>query len=232
MGYGKLMDTMSTSALDAATIDEIEAGTPGGGGPGDEGPDGGGGGGGDGDSEENRRRRSLYRIGTLLTMASVAMLFGALVLVFWFRSKSIFLWQPVATPRALWISTVVLGISSWMLELARLALAKGLMRVYRRRLLLTAYLGLAFIAIQCVALIQLARLGLFMQGNPHASVFYVFAGAHGAHLAVGIGALIFLLFSRKATRFEHSARAESVALFWHFMGAIWVALFGLLLAWS
>src|SRR3982750_3334696 len=139
---------MSASALDAASAIEIEPRVPGGGGPPNDGADGGGNGGGGGDGDD-ARRRSLYRMGTILTLVWVTMLFGALVVVFWVRAQSAFLWQPVEAPHALWASTLVLLLSSAMLELSRQSLRLKQWFAYRRRLLLTIYLGLGFIACQC-----------------------------------------------------------------------------------
>ena len=210
---------------------ELEPRVPGGGGPPDlSDPGRGGGGDGDGDGNDDyARKESLYRLGTLLTLLSIAALFIALILVFWFRSRTTFLWQPVEAPHALWISTAILGISSWMLELSRHALADHHWFAYRRRLLLTVYLGLAFFACQAAALYQLVSEGLYLRGNPHASVFYVFTSAHGFHLIFGMGALVYLLFRRGRNWSQHRLLANSIAMYWHFMGGLWLALFVLLL---
>ena len=220
---------MPASALDAATVVEVEPRVPGGGGPGNEGPDDGDGGGG-GDHDDGGRP-SFLRFGVLLTLVSVGALFAALAMVFWFRSQSAFLWRSVETPRALWMSTGVLALSSLTLELARKSLAERRWFAYRRRLLLTIYLGLAFIACQCAALLELVRQGMFLRGNPHASMFYVFTGAHGAHLVAGVVGLNILLFQRGRLWLRHMMYAEAVAIYWHFMGVIWAGLFALLLKW-
>jgi len=221
---------MAASALDAAPV-VIEPRNPGGGGPGNEGPDGGGGGG-DGDHDNDGKRVSLYRLGALLTIASVAALFIALALAFWFRSKAPDFWRPMESPRALWFSSIILLLSSVTLQLARKSLNERHWFAYRRRLLLTIYLGLAFIACQGAALFDLARQGMYIGGNPHASVFYVFTGAHGFHLIFGMIALNVLLFRRERTWVRHRALAEASAIYWHFMGVIWLGLFLLLLAWT
>jgi cytochrome c oxidase subunit 3 len=221
---------MPASALDAATVVEVEPRVPGGGGPGNEGPDGGDGGGG-GDHDDHGSP-SLLRLGVLLIIASVGALFITLALVFWFRAQSAFLWQSVETPRALWMSTAVLALSSLTLELSRKSLADKHWFAYRRRLLLTIYLGLAFIACQCAALVELMRQGMFLRGNPHASMFYVFTAAHGVHLVFGVIALNVLLFRRDRNGPRHRTHSEAVAIYWHFMGVIWAGLFALLLNWS
>ena len=220
---------MSASALDAATA-ILETRVPGGGGPPDiVDPDrGGGGGGGDGDNSGSNA--SLYRLGTWLAIASIAALFIALAVVFWVRSRTAFLWEPVEVPHALWVSTAILGCSSWMFELSRHALRGGHWFAYRRRLLLTVYLGLAFFASQAVAVVQLSDAGALVRGNPHAAVFYIFTAAHGVHLALGIGALAWLLTRRGRDTARHTTLAASVGLFWHFLGVLWLGLFALLLA--
>ncbi len=222
---------MSAPALDAAPALELEP-RIGGGGPPDRDLHGRGwGGDGDGDGDSNPdRRRALYRLGTLLTIVWVTALFLALAAAFWFRAQSDFLWQPLETPTALWASTGVLVLSSWMLELSRSALRSGHWFAYRRRLLLTIYLGLGFIACQGAGLFQLLKHGYSAHGNPHASVFYMFAGAHALHLAGGMVALNWLLLKRKRDLVHHGMLAESAAMYWHFMGLVWVALFVLLLA--
>ena len=134
-------------------------------------------------------------------------------------------------PHALWASTAILGLSSWILELAREALRERHWFAYRRRLLLTVYLGLAFIACQGAALWQLIRQGMYLQGNPHAAVFYVFTGAHGFHLACGMVGLNYLLFRRGRDWSQHRALSGSLAIYWHFMGVLWLGLFLLLLVW-
>ena len=219
---------MPASALDAVTVVEVEPRIPSGGGP--PGPDDWGGGGG-GDHDEHRRRESLYRLGMALFIASVASLFLGLVVAFWFRSRSSFLWQPVAAPRALWASSGVLLISSAMLEFARTALRQHDWFAYRRRVLLTIYLALAFMACQAVALTNLVRAGYSFRGDPHISVFYVFMGAHALHLAGGMIALNYLLFRRSGNWNQQRLTANVTATYWHFMGVLWLALFALLLVW-
>jgi cytochrome c oxidase subunit 3 len=70
-------------------------------------------------------------------------------------------------------------------------------------------------------------------------MYYVFSGVHAFHLLGGIGALIWL--TRKAAALQdgeeqplrkHRAAARHVASYWHFMGALWLALFVLLLVWK
>jgi cytochrome c oxidase subunit III len=220
---------MPASALDAVTVVEVEPRIPGGGGP--PGPDGWGDGGG-GDHDDSRRREELYRLGIYICIFSVTALFIGLALAFWIRSRTSFLWQPVTPPRALWASSGVLVISSVMLEFARAALRRHQWFAYRRRLLLTIYLALAFIVCQVVALSNLVHEGYYFRGDPHISLFYVFMGAHAVHLTGGMIALNYMLFRRGRNWDQHRITANITAIYWHFMGVLWLALFALLLAWK
>jgi cytochrome c oxidase subunit 3 len=216
-------------ALEHAPV-ELEPVLPGGGGPGDEGPfdRGWGGGGGDGGDDE-ARRLTLYRMGLALALISITSLFIAVTMIYYTRSRIPFYWEPISAPHALWLSTGILMLSSLMIVWARRALGRRAWFVYRRRLLLTSFLGLAFIAAQLLALTELLKQGFYLRSNPHASVFYVFTGLHAAHLIVGMMLLNYLLFRRGFTYRRHVALSGLVAIYWHFMGVIWLALFAILL---
>lgn len=215
------------AALEHAPV-AVEPVFPGGGGPGEGGPDDPGGGGGGGDGDE-RRRMSLYKLGLGLALISITALFAAVAIVYYTRSQIPQYWVPVRPPRALWLSTGILLLSSLMIEWARRALHEHRWFVYRRRLLLTAFLGFAFIAAQLLALTELVREGMHLRLNPHASVFYVFTGLHGVHLGGGMLVLVYLLLRRGRNWFRHRTVSDLAAIYWHFMGILWVALFALLL---
>ncbi len=214
---------MPAQALETAPV-ELELKVPGGGGPGDLGPDGpgrGGGGGGD----DDRHRVQLYRLGLTLALISITTLFIALTMIYYSRSRLPLYWQPIRPPHALWLSTAILGLSSLMIEWARHALAGHHWFVYRRRLLLTSFLGFSFIASQMLALAELLKQGFYLRSNPHASVFYVFTGLHGIHLLGGMMVLNYLLLSRGRNWNRHRMVSNLVAVYWHFMGLVWVGLF-------
>jgi cytochrome c oxidase subunit 3 len=215
------------AALEHAPV-ELEVQIPGGGGPGitpPDDPDPGGGGGGDDES----RRLALYKLGLTLALISITSMFIAVALAFYTRSRIPDFWEPIRPPRALWLSTGILALSSLMIEWARRALARHRWFIYRRRLLLTSFLGFAFIAAQLLALAELVGEGFYLHANPHASVFYVFTGLHAAHLSGGMLALVYLLVRRGRTWLQHRTVSTLVAIYWHFMGLVWIGLFAVLL---
>lgn len=214
-------------ALETAPV-EVELKLPGGGGPGDPGSgDRGGGGGGGGDDDSGRVK--LYQLGLTLALVSITSIFVAVTLLYWARSRVPLFWEPINPPPALWLSTGILMLSSLMIEWARRALNHGRWFVYRRRLLLTSFLGLSFIAAQLLALSELVRQGYYLRSNPHASVFYVFTGLHGLHLLGGMVVLNYLLLRRGRNWSQHRMVSSLVAIYWHFMGLIWIGLFAVLM---
>jgi cytochrome c oxidase subunit 3 len=98
-------------------------------------------------------------------------------------------------------------------------------------------LGLVFLASQLSAWRQLSAQGVYLSSHPHSSFFYLLTGAHGVHLAGGLLVLIFLwVRSRREpgtplVAAKRQAAADAVSIYWHFMDALWIYLFLLLLLW-
>ena len=135
---------------------------------------------------------SRYKIGMWVGLASVVMLFTSLTSAYIVRSGTINDWIPLAVPRVMYGSTALLLLSSVSIELARRKLKHGFVESYSRYLLLTGFLGIAFLISQFFAWRQLAQQGIYLQSNPHSSFFYLLTGAHGVHIAGGLLALGFL----------------------------------------
>jgi cytochrome c oxidase subunit III len=178
-----------------------------------------------------------YRIGMLVSLASIAMLFTSLSSAYIVRSGVTYDWYPIAVPRVMFGSTALLLLSSVSIEIARRKLKQGLSQTYSRYLLLTFVLGIGFLVSQLIAWRQLQEQGMYISSNPHSSFFYVLTGAHGVHIAGGLLGLAFLwLRSRRQLDkpgwvAKRQAAADAVSIYWHFMGALWIYLFLLLFLW-
>jgi cytochrome c oxidase subunit 3 len=179
-----------------------------------------------------------YRIGVWVAIGSILMLFVALASSYIVRSASGNDWQPIAMPKVLWLSTALILISSITMEVSRRSLKYQRDAGYGRWLLITAALGLAFLASQVFAWRQLARQGAYLASNPYNSFFYLFTAAHGLHLFGGVLALGYLLLrtTQKRSTVEGELRrrgaADAATIYWHFMDGLWVALFFLLFFWK
>jgi len=178
-----------------------------------------------------------YRIGMLVSLASIAMLFTSLSSAYIVRSGVTYDWFPIAVPRVMFGSTALIILSSIAIEIARRRLKQSLSESYSRYLLLTGLLGLGFLVSQLIAWRQLAGQGIYISSHPHSSFFYLLTGAHAVHVAGGLLALGFLwLRSRRhldAPRLiaKRQAVVDAVSIYWHFMGALWIYLFLLLFLW-
>lgn len=228
--------TRTEATLDVAT--SRRRGGRGGRGNG-KGPNGGGPGGGGGGGDERRGfSPDRYRIGVLVGIASILMMFTALASAYIVRSgmTTSVDWRGGLMPSFVYVSTTLIVVSSLTFTRAKAAINHGEGAAYRVWLAVTLLLGLSFLASQLLAWRQLVAQGVYLASNPYSSFFYVLTGLHGLHLAGGILALsALLLYARRAagpeTDVKKRALTDVVGIYWHFMDLLWVFLFLLLFLW-
>lgn len=99
---------------------------------------------------------------------------------------------------------------------------------------LTLLLGLGFLAVQVWAWAELWRAQLRLADSLYAWTFYVLTGLHAAHVIGGLVPLT-LVWRRAAAGRYSPAHPEGVvycAMYWHFLDAVWLALYATLWAGS
>jgi cytochrome c oxidase subunit III len=141
-------------------------------------------------------------------------------------------WGHLALPSVLYLNTFVLLASSAALEFSRRSLAPGRLiqpgsaRKSSTLLLVALFLGLAFCVGQYSAWQQLRAQGLYLASNPNSSFFYVLTFIHVLHALAGILALLYLaarlIAGRSAVR---RSFFDNTAIYWHFIGVLWLYLF-------
>jgi cytochrome c oxidase subunit 3 len=219
--------------------------------------DGGGGGGRGGDdhlpSYGERLRR--YRLGLMLALSSVVMLFVSFTTAYvvrkagavWDPSSNDYVsnWVPLTLPVGLLVlNTFILLVSSFTLELARRRAAEDValapivgmpgIRVSSSHALpwvwSTIGLGLAFLAGQGYAWHQLRLANTTFATSTSSSFFYMLTGVHALHLAGGILALLYAGMTTWLHRPPETRRivVDVTAWYWHFMAALWIYIFALL----
>jgi len=199
------------------------------------GRDGGfGGPGGSGGWHEYRVPTRTYRLGMWFALTGIVMLFAAFTSALVVRKGMSLDWVSVAVPRVLWLNTGVLLASSVTLEHSRRALARGVAGRFTGWLYATLVLGLVFIGGQLVAWQELASRGVYLATNPSSSFFYVLTAAHGVHLLGGVIGLGYGVFraGNIARGIARRTPVEVTAIYWHFMDALWIYIFFLLMRWS
>jgi len=167
-----------------------------------------------------------YTIAVMSVCVSILAFFAALVAAYVWRSRTPPYWVPVEIPKVLWLSTTLILASTATFETARRVYRVGQWRLASRFLLLTAAIGAAFVASQLTAWRRLIDQGAYLMENPHGSFFYLFTGLHAAHLIGGMVALFYLVLGRNRRR----ELVDAVAYYWHFLTALWLVLFTILLA--
>jgi cytochrome c oxidase subunit 3 len=142
-------------------------------------------------------------------------------------------WIPVRVPRVLWLNTFVLIASSATLELSRRSLRASATKAFIRWLLATLVLGLGFLAGQLIAWRELAARGVYLASNPGSSFFYVLTATHGFHLLGGVVALAYVVFRARRIALGQARRTplDVTAIYWHFMDALWIYVFFVLMSW-
>ena len=142
-------------------------------------------------------------------------------------------WQKMPEPLMLWLNTFILFISSTVFLNAQIAAKKNQFEIVKKRLIVIGYLALAFLIGQLLVWLQFINLGYYVSSNPANAYFYVFTALHGLHL---LGGLIYWLIAIKKVwtpnniviaKAKHTV--ELCAIYWHFLLAVWIVLFGLML---
>ena len=134
-------------------------------------------------------------------------------------------------------NTFMLICSSVTMVKAFAAIEHGDQAGLRKWLIATIILGAAFVGIQVFEYIKLAGHGFVPRaanyaadgGSLYGSTFYTMTGFHGAHVTIGVLALIFTAI--KAFRGKYSAvdygGVEIMGLYWHFVDLVWIILFSI-----
>jgi cytochrome c oxidase subunit III len=125
-------------------------------------------------------------------------------------------------------ATVCLLSSSLTIHVATKFLHSGLRRAFLIFWALTLVLGGIFLfgtAMEWHRLIY--ERGLTISTNLFGTTYYSLVGLHATHVIVGLTMLLVVLIFGVLGRVgkEQSARVETLALYWHFVDAVWVVVF-------
>jgi len=141
-------------------------------------------------------------------------------------------WAPLPRPRLLLFNTALLVAASLAMEFSVRAARLGDAAAVRRGLGVAGLLTFGFLAGQLVVWRQLHGAGFMLTTHAAASFFYLFTAVHGVHVLGGLVA--WLRATRRAVRGSDPARirlgVELCATYWHYLLAVWVGLYALLVS--
>lgn len=181
--------------------------------------------------EEKKEIRIKSRMAlTWLGIVSIIMMFSGLTSGYIVRMDEGD-WVRFEMPSVFYISTAVILLSSLAMNYAMQNVKKGNLQGLKTGVLITLTLGFIFTLTQWLGWVDLVRNGIHFVGNPSGSFFYVLTGLHLVHLLVGIISLIVVSINAGNKKYtsENYLGLRICALYWHFLGVLWIYLFLFLL---
>ena len=140
-------------------------------------------------------------------------------------------WTPLPEPLLLWVNTGLLLVTSAAIQWTVVAARRGDGSAVKNGLAVTGALTFVFLAGQFLVWRQLEGAGYYLQTNPANGFFYLLTAAHAVHVLGGLVA--WGRTTAKAWRGVEVRRLrlslELCAIYWHFLLAVWIVLFALLL---
>jgi len=133
-------------------------------------------------------------------------------------------------PSSFTISVVLIIISSITLILAKRALKLGSRSQTTLFLVMTLVFGIGFIVSQLMGFQQIIELGYNFTGptsNITMSYIYIIAAVHILHVVVGLICLLVVIYNHFKSKYNSAEMLgfELGAIFWHFVGVLWMYLF-------
>ena len=125
-------------------------------------------------------------------------------------------------------NSICLLSSSLTIWLSEHAIERGRIKAFGLWWALTFVLGAIFLVGTGVEWYRLIyHDGLTISTNLFGTTFYSLVGLHASHVILGLTALlIVLLFTITGhVRVEHAERIQVLALYWHFVDAVWIVVF-------
>jgi cytochrome c oxidase subunit III len=173
------------------------------------------------------------KLGMKILVLALSMLFAASILgylVIRFRASA---WPPPGVPHlpgTLWISTLIIVVSSFTMQGAVRAARADRQGALRNGMLLTTVLALAFLVSQTLNWFALVAANLTAKTNLYGFTFFMLTGLHAAHVVGGVIPLGVVTARAFRGRYSSTFRpgVEYCAIYWHFLAVVWVVLFALL----
>jgi cytochrome c oxidase subunit 3 len=171
----------------------------------------------------------VRRMGMWLLLASLGMLFGAVLVGFLLLRARADQWPPAGTPPlpgGLWISTGLLVVLSLALILAARAARDERAPALNRMLGVSTLLAVAFLAAQVSNWMRMAAHSVLPNESLLVWFFYLLTILHAAHVLFGLIPL--LLVTVRARRGHYGAEnwegVHLVGMYWHFLLVTWIAI--------
>ncbi len=164
----------------------------------------------------------------MVFLASDLMLFAGVFAAYFLLRSSATTWPPTSVEldvRYTAVTTVLLIGSSGTLQIGlRSFERRGDVRALRRWTTVTLVLGTIFLANQ---IREFLTIDFFPSSHAYGSTYWFLTGFHAVHVAAGLVALVVILARTTASTFDRrdAPAATAIGYFWHFVDAVWAAVF-------
>lgn len=178
---------------------------------------------------ESSRGRSPGFWGMWMLIFTEATLFSILLTSYFFLRFQAPEWPPDDIPRPelflVFVMTPILLLSSGPMHWADVAARRGRTGQLKAGLLLTFLMGATFLGLQGYEYVETLR-EFTPRTNVYGTVFFTITGFHGIHVLVGLLMVLWLQVYawRGAFGRRRHGPVEVVALYWHFVDVVWVAI--------
>ena len=173
-------------------------------------------------------------MGLALFLASLAVLFAATIVAYLAVRMDAPDWPPPGMPGyppLLWGSTLIMLASSVSMHWALRGARSGDERALRVGMSLTTALAVAFLGTQILSWNSLAEVNVTVGRNLYAFTFYMLTTLHALHVVCGLIPLLLTTSRAFKGRYgpESSMGVLLCAMYWHFLDAVWLVLFAVLM---
>lgn len=174
---------------------------------------------------EQRKRIHPIKFTLWVGIGSIIMMFAGLTSAYIVK-RSQPNWTSFEMPRIFWYSTLVMLVSSLTMVLATRAFKQRERLRYRRLIIITALLGIAFVLMQWVGFKTVWQSGVTFSGAGGGQFLYIIAGLHGLHVLAGIVVLLVMIAKAISTRKRNydAVPVEVMGTYWHFVDLLWIYL--------
>lgn len=175
---------------------------------------------------KQRKKIHPHKFTLWVAIASIIMMFAGLTSAYIVKG-SMPGWVSVTLPKLFYISTAVMLLSSFTMQMAVKSFRERNMRQYRSFITATTVLGAAFVIMQIIAFRQLYAAGVKMEGSNAGQFLYIIFGLHAVHVIGGVIALLVMFLKAFSSKFRsyNPIPVEVAATYWHFVDLLWVYLF-------
>ena len=141
-------------------------------------------------------------------------------------------WRVLPEPPLLWINNAVLIISSILFQKAKNLANKFMFKNAKYYLMAAGLTALLFIAGQFKVWDELTSYGYFVDSNASFAFFYMLTGLHMFHMLGGLVVWTWSMTQINKTDLSYrklKSTIGSTAIYWHYLLAVWLVLFSILL---